>query len=285
MVIFIYLAIVFASATQSATTKLFNRQSSNLAVFNAIKAGVAMLAFALSAVFGFAFHLPTLLFALGYGASLCLSMYAGYRALCSGPMALTSMLVSFSLVIPLLWGITVGGETVGVLQYVAFPFLALSIVLTNADKLKKSDTPHENYGKWLLFVFLTFATNGICSVLQKQHQTFYPEAYSREFMFFAMLFCTAVFLAVALCKTAWKDIKAEKGKWLGALSGLANALANYLTLLLAGMENASVLFPVISAGNILAALLFGRLFFGEKLKPNHYLAIATGIAAVVLIKL
>jgi drug/metabolite transporter (DMT)-like permease len=285
MVIFIYLAIVFASATQSATTKLYNSRAKNPALFNAIKAGVAALAFALSFLFGFEFHLPTLFFALGYGASLCLSMYAGYRALCSGPMALTSMLVSFSLIIPLLWGVTVGGETLSTLQCVAFPFLALSIVLTNADKFKKSQESHTRYGKWFFFVFLTFVTNGICSVLQKQHQTLYPESYSREFMFFAMLFCTAVFSAVTLLRTPWKEIGESKGKIFGALSGLANALANYLTLLLAGMENASVLFPVISAGTILAALLFGRIFFREKLKPNHYLAIAAGITAVVLIKL
>ena len=285
MVIFIYLAIVFASATQSATTKLYNRHAKNPAVFNAMKAGVAMLAFALSFVFGFEFHLPTLLFAFGYGASLCISMYAGYRALCCGPMALTSMLVSFSLIIPLLWGVTVGGDTISTLQCVAFPFLALSILLTNADKFKKSEHVHRNYGQWLFFAFLTFAANGICSILQKQHQTLYPEAYSREFMFFAMFLCTAVFSAVALAKTPWKEIKESKGKLFGVLSGIANALANYLTLLLAGMENASVLFPVISAGTILAVLLFGRIFFREKLKPNHYFAIVAGIAAVVLIKL
>ena len=69
------------------------------------------------------------------------------------------------------------------------------------------------------------------------------------------------------------------------LSGVANGTANLLTLLLAGMENASVLFPVISAGTVLVSLLCGRLFFGERLRGNHYAALAAGIAAVVLMKL
>ena len=70
-----------------------------------------------------------------------------------------------------------------------------------------------------------------------------------------------------------------------ALSGLANGLANFLTLVLAGLENASVLFPIISAGTILAALICGRVVFKEKLKANHYAALVSGIIAVVLMKL
>ena len=110
MVIVVYLLIILAAVTQSATTKLFNRSCSHSVVFNAIKACTALILFALIAAFGFTFHMPTVLFGILYGISLCLSMYAGYRALCCGPMALTSMLVSFSVAIPLLWGVTVGNE-------------------------------------------------------------------------------------------------------------------------------------------------------------------------------
>lgn len=285
MVIIIYLLIILASVTQSATTKLFNRGSSHSAVFNAVKACTALLLFALMAVVDFTFHLPTVGFGVWYGISLCVSMYTGYQALCRGPMALTGMLVSFSVIIPLIWGITVGNETLKSLQYPALILLFLAIILTNADKVKAKKTVQTNYCLWLLFVGITFACNGICSILQKQHQTLYPEAYSREFMLFAMLLCSVAFLISALRKISPKEIKEIKGKWYGVLSGLANGIANFLTLVLAGMENASVLFPVISAGTLLAALLCGKILFKEKLKANHYVALAAGIVAVVLLKL
>ena len=111
MVIIVYISIILASVTQSATTKFFNKNSSNSAVFNAVKSCTALVLFALIAVFGFTFHLPTVLFGVLYGTCLCISMFAGYQALCRGPMALTSMLVSFSVMIPLIYGITVGNET------------------------------------------------------------------------------------------------------------------------------------------------------------------------------
>ena len=136
MVICIYLLIILSTVTQSASTKLFNRKSAHSYVFNAIKAGSALILFALVAAWGFSFNWHTLLFGTLYGACLSLSMYAGYRALCCGPMALTSMLVSFSVVIPLIWGITVGNERLTAMQYPALVLLFLAIILTNLDKFK-----------------------------------------------------------------------------------------------------------------------------------------------------
>ena len=142
MVIVVYFLIILASVTQSATAKLFNRNCALPAAFNAIKSCTALILFALVAVFGFCFHLPTVLFGILYGTCLCISMYAGYQALCRGPMALTSMLVSFSVVIPLIWGITVGNETLKTMQYPALILLFLAIIMTNVDKMKvKQPTP------------------------------------------------------------------------------------------------------------------------------------------------
>lgn len=287
MVITIYALIVLASVAQSVTVKLFHRDCPHSAVFNAIRSCTAFLLFALAAVFDFTFHIPTVIFGLMYGASLCLSMCAGYKALCHGPMALTSMLVSFSVIIPLIWGITVRNEILKPIQYPALVLLLAAIIFTNVDKFreKSKEGTKTRCGIWLLFVGVTFLCNGICSVLQKQHQTLYPEAYSREFMLFATLLCSIVFSIAALRKVSLKELRTLKGKHLGVLSGLANGLANFLTLILAGLENASVLFPIISAGTIFVSLICGRLIFRDKLKVNHFAALAAGMAAVVLLKL
>ena len=283
--VILYLLIVLATVTQSASTKLFNRQSSRSEVFNAIKSSSALVLFALMAIPGFTLHLPTVFFGLAYGAGLCLSMYAGYKALCLGPMSLTSMLVSFSVVIPLVFGVTFGKETLNTFKYVAFVLLFIAIISTNADKIKEGSRKEANYGLWLLFVGITFLCNGACSVLQKQHKTLYPEAYSREFMFFAMLFCSLIFSVAVLSRLSFKEIKETKGKLYGVISGCSNGMANFLTLIMAGLENASVLFPVISAGTVLSALLCGRLIFKERLKANHCFALVFGILAIVFLKI
>lgn len=291
MVILVYFAIVACSVVQSASGKLFNRYSDNSTAFNAVKATSALVLFFLMAVPNFSFHLPTLLFSLVYGLCLCASMYAGYRAICIGPMALTSMLVSFSLVLPLLWGLTVGEETLSPVRSVALVLLLFAILLINWDKLfpkraqKEASEEKRRYGLWLFLVGVAFFANGVCSILQKMHGTRYSDIYSEEFMLFAMLPCSVIFCAVALYRQRPTQIQNEPKLWLGALAGTTNGLANFLTLTLAGLENATVLFPVISAGTLLGALLCGRFVFKEKLRYPHYAALLFGMLAVVLLKL
>ena len=55
MVIVVYLCIIFLSAIQSASTKLFNRQSSRSTVFNAIKSLTALVLFAVMSLPSFEF--------------------------------------------------------------------------------------------------------------------------------------------------------------------------------------------------------------------------------------
>ena len=69
------------------------------------------------------------------------------------------------------------------------------------------------------------------------------------------------------------------------ICGVTNSLASFFTLLLASMENASVLFPIVSVGTTLGVILCGRFIFKEKLLANHYIALAVGAAAIVLLKL
>ena len=234
---------------------------------------------------GFTFHLPTMIYGLAYGAFLCIASYSGFCALAVGPMSLTSMMVSFSLIIPLVWGIAVRQEEVGFIRYIGIFILMAALFAVNADRLKEKREEGSHRGLWFLYIAVTFVCDGACGVLQKEHQTQFPSLYSNEFMFFAMLLCSVVFLIAALRKLSFKEICAVRGKGYAILSGVTNGVQNYLTLVLAGFENATALFPIISAGTVLGSLACGGIFFKEKLKINQYIAIVLGIIAVILLKI
>lgn len=287
MAVLIYLCIILASVTQSISAKKYNagNATANAFCFNALKGLAALTLFAFASLFGVTFHVPTMLYGACYGLSLCLSMYAGYRALCLGPMALTSMLVSFSVIIPLVWSVLFGQEKIGALQGIALGCLLISLLLVNVDKLKTGIDQKTNHLLWGAFVALTFLTNGVCSILQKAHQMAFPGSFNKEFVLSSMLVCAPVYILAALVTTPKGTFRKLHYKGFALLSGIANALASFFTLALAGFENASVLFPVISAGTILGSLFCGRLFFKERLKANQYVAVVFGTAAVVLLKL
>ncbi len=279
----LYISIVLFSITQTSFVKLYNKNSGDVIAFNVVKALSALALFGVLCIWGMSFHGETILFACMYGASLTASMYFGFKAFACGPLSLTGMIIAFSVVIPVVYGLGFNHEELTLFKILGFVFLVGAIVLTNLGK-PKTET-RTNYGKWFLYVALTFLTDGICAVLQKVHQTRNPGMYSREFMLFAMLACSGLFLLVAVFRTPLKTYRTMKGRWFAVVSGLANAAANFITIVLAGSENASVMFPTISVGTILGALLCGALLFKEKLRVNHYIALACGIAAIVFLKI
>ena len=282
MQVLLFILTLIFTVTQSASTKLYHKTGESAITFNAIKGLFAFIPMLIIAFFGFSFHLPTILYALVYGGLMCVSMMSGYYALKSGPMALTSMLVSFSIAIPITYGLCVG-ETLSAPKIIGLCTLVVAIVAINLNK--KNGEGKVFYAKWILFVVLTFVSNGVMSVVQKVHQTQFPSLYVSEFMTVGMLVCALFFVGLALCKVKPKQIMQSKGKIFGVIAGVCVAVSNFCTTALVGMENASALFPAITAGTLVLNLVCGLVIFKEKLKINHYIAVVLGIVAVVLLKI
>ena len=100
----LYLLNVACSAGQSLLSKQYAKNGGDSCVFNINKTVAGIVVFIIwGLIQGFSFHLPTVFFGIGYGISLCISMHMGFRALAAGPMALTSVVASFSLLIPFFW--------------------------------------------------------------------------------------------------------------------------------------------------------------------------------------
>ncbi len=285
MVYLMYVGIIVFTVMQSTSSKFYNRTSGDAIMFNLLKATSAFVLLLILSIGGFAFHAPTAIWGSIFGLTLSVSMYAGHKALSSGPISITSMIVAFSVVIPVIYGIGFCDETITPYHVCGFVLLVIAIVCTNMKKGNPAKLENFNRKKWILYICLTFAVNGIGSVLQKAHQQAYPKQYSAEFMLFAMMVCTVVFTILSLLRIKTFKRGLTKSLWFAAMGGVSCGVVNYLTITMAGFENAATLFPTISVGTILGVMLCGRLIFKEKLKWNHYIAIACGIAAVVLLKI
>lgn len=100
----------------------------------------------------------------------------------------------------------------------------------------------------------------------------------------ATFVCALVFLIASLAKTPREKIS-RGGKGCGILVGVCMAAANFCSTALVHAENATVLYPLLTAGTLVLTLACGRLLFKEKLKLNHYVAFLLGICSVVFLKL
>ncbi len=279
MTVFLYILNILFSAGQSTLGKLSAAKNGNAGVFNINKALSGLLMFLLFGLkAGLNFNFPTLIYGILYGAFLCISMYTGFKALKTGPIMLTGITVSFSLIIPFIFGIFVWKEKITALGIAGIIALLISVFLINFVKGKAERVSSE----WAFYAFLTLLSNGVCSVIQKYHQLRFPGRYKNEFMIYALLLTAIINISVFA-------LKSEKSKLTfsaeGAASGIMNGLANYMILLLAATEKASVLFPVTSGGNLIVVCIIGSIFFKEHPGKLCFAGICLGIAAIVLLNI
>lgn len=278
MTALLYLLNVFCSSGQSALSKQSAIKGGSSTIFNISKAASGVVMFVLFGLLtGLTFHLPSCLMGIAYGAFLCLSMHCGFKALGMGPMAMSSIIASFSLIIPFLFGITVWGESLTVLGGVGIALLLASIFLLNFKKERGISF------KWSVYAFLTMGANGISSLIQKYHQLYFPGQYRTELMVSALLTVLVILLAIELShRERTQPIRVNS---LGILSGLLNGASNYIVLYLAATEKASVLFPLVSIAHVMAVWVIGRVWFKEKLKWLQMVGQLLGLAAILLLNL
>ena len=283
-----YIASVLFSVSQSALGKAMPK-GKRADIYSLNKLFAASIFFSFPLFFGFDIHVPTLMYASLYAVFLSISTVFGLKALISGPMALTSTIVTFSLIFPVTYGFLFLNETITIPCAIGLSALVPTFILLNFKKGSKVKIT----GKWMAYTLITLCSNGVCSIIQKKHQLLFAGKHLSLFMFFAMLVSFFILLVVSSVNS-FHNMKKEKTtlsfkpKELiipnGLLAGVFNGLANFMTLFLASGENASILFPVISVSTSAAALAVGRFFFGERLSAAQKTGFVLGVLSAALMK-
>ena len=140
--------------------------------------------------------------------------------------------------------------------------------------------------KWILFVFLAFLGNGLCSTFQKMQQAKFDGAYKNEFMILSLGIVAAVLFAVALI-TEKRDIKQSlrHARMIAPVCGIMNGITNMLVMILSGMMAVSLMFPLISAGGIIVTYIVSKFFYKEELTKMQFIGFLIGILSLVFLNI
>ena len=237
--------------------------------------------------FGFTFDETTTLFGGLYAVCYCVCTVALLKALKIGYVSLTSLIFSYSLILPALFGIFAYSTSPSVVFYFGLALFAVSLFF-----LGKKKTSEEEKGfsvKWLIFALAAFFTNGGCSILQTHQQRLCNGDYKSEFMVTAMALVFAFCLIITLfsAKKNKDEITANLTKgWYAAISyGVINALLNLFVMLSVAYLSPGVVFPVICGGGLILTLLLSVLIFKEKLNRYQIIGFVIGVASIVLMNL
>ena len=165
--------------------------------------------------------------------------------------------------------------------------LAVSLFLINKkENTKNNENKSKITLKWIIYVLISFAGNGMCSIVQKAQQTAFDGNYKNEFMIVA-LGLAVVILAVICIATERDNIRfyAHSGWHLAAICGLLVGLVNLFVMLLSGRMAASLMFPMISAGGIIITYAFSRWVYKEELTKAQFWGMVMGTASIVFLNI
>ncbi len=284
MDILLLLLVTVGVSTQSVAQKAYNMKVKGSAYcFTLGSACFALPVFLLSSGGNLCFNADTALWSVLFAAAYSTGLIASLHAIRTGPLSLTSLFLSFSLVIPTLIGLIFLGEPVSEWLIIGIVLLFASLVLVNIEK----KTEKRNITlKWGVCALLAFVGNGACSTLQKLQQLSSGGQYKSELMILALLITVTV-MATLSGVTERKNApsKLKGGLPYYAVCGLANGFVNYLVLVLSNRMDASVMFPVISAGGVVLAALVAIFLYKEKLQLQQWIGILLGTLAIIALNL
>ncbi len=255
--------------------------------FNAIVSFFAMVYFILTDTDGI--HIPPLL--LAYAAVSCVmystGFYTIYVAFNRGSFVLTKALASFSILIPMLFGVVFLGEPAGVLTYVGIGLFVVSIVVMNAGLLKKSDEPRTRFDPiWLISVVLTLLANGAISIISRLQQIHFHNECTKEFLMLSLGGSFLFLLVLSLFKERKEIGTAVKtGVLFGAGAGVCNGISNYLRVLSYLYIPMSIAVPAASAVGLLISLALSVAVYREKPGTRKLIAVLLQILAILSLNL
>lgn len=226
---------------------------------------------------------PAIAFGLSYAAATVFVVLA----IKCGSLAKTTLITSYSLLVPALAGLVILREPLGISMILGIILLVLSLWLTNRRKTA-ADAPKEKItAKWVIFVLLGFIGNGMCSTVQKLTPHFLGHDINQNLYMITALGLSSAVLITASFLTGEKNLKASLhvGAPLALFCGLFNGAVNYLAIYLNQFIPASVMFPVLSAGEIILIVPYALLVRREKFTAAQWVGFGVGVVSVVLLNL
>lgn len=282
MKILYLLIIIIGVATQNVVRKRYtvDAKDGGVYLFTALSSLAAALFFICTSG-KMSWNSGIIPYAIGFAVSFATTTLFSVLAINCGSLSLSSLFISYSLMLPTLYGLIFLKESIGIGLIPGLILLVLSLFFIN----KKSDKSPITL-KWFIYVFLSFLGNGMCSVVQKMQQVKFEGAYKNEFMTVALVI-VAIIMSIASIVKERKDIKLyiKIGWHLALICGIMVGAVNLFVMILSGSMPASIMFPLISAGGIVITFLISTFWYKEQLSRAQLVGLILGVASIVFLNI
>lgn len=283
---FYLIAIILGISGQSIVKKPYTQKTDGGGVyfFNTILSAAALLFFVVTSP-KLSFDVSFVPYSIGFALAYATASVGEVLAIAYGSLSLSSLFMSYSLMIPTFYGLIFLKDPIGKGFMLGMILLLISLFLINYSSENNGKKTKFSF-KWIIFVLLAFFGNGMCTVVQKMQQVASDGAYKNEFMIVALAIVIVIMLAMTFVKER-KNIKlfAKSGWHFALICGALNGVVNLFVMVLSGRIPVSLMFPLISAGGLVVTYIVSRFFYKEKLTKTQFVGFIFGLAAVVFLNI
>ena len=268
-------SMVFQNCLFNNACKKALKTSAHIYKFITIIYSVCIVLFGINIING---HISFFTIALGllFGAVTAFSNYYKMRALTAGPMHITLLVTTASMIIPTMSGVFFGEHfsiRKLILVLVLIGFIYLSFDRTDSKKTNK---------QWVLFCLLAFLFQGSIGVLQKIHQSSVYKDELNGFLLIAFV-CSFIYSRVRTNRT-FKELGFEKKHIIIAIvCGICTYAMNILNLKLSGLLPSQLFFPFVNGSVIVLSSLMSVLIFKESLSKKQAIGLTGGILSLTVL--
>lgn len=230
--------------------------------------------------YGFQYSIEAILFGSALGILFAVTFVLYSKSIHLAGTALATVSARLSVLIPVLLSIIIFGESPNIKMIFGFA-LALATLYLFYLSLKNHGPKAERLGKYF-YLFGLLTGIGFIDFSLKIFERNFPIDEKGVFVFsifFSAFIYTITYLIV-------KKISFDKGTFnLGLMLGVPNVLSIHFLLAALSVLPAIIVFPIQNIGVIVLTAIAAYLIWQEKINLYGKIAIAFGIAAILLLKL
>ena len=282
---------VCAFALNGSSTRFFQLHFANekhyLPLYQSLFCLIASVAFLCCSDFSAAPQADTVLCGIIGGLLFFGASFFSAKGMATGSMALSSIIVNMSLILPVLYSVILLNESLTAFRIIGFLLFLCTFVLSAGTSKSK------NGGGmlWVAFVALAFLSNGMNAVVTKYYVLNAVLQQRNTFMAITYFTAALAFLVTYLIKCKKEPDVHQTSSYfakltlISAISAAGSFGGNLLLTYLADKVDGAILYPCINGGLCLLLTVMSCIFFREKLTLKKSIAIALGCAAIVILNL
>lgn len=251
--------------------------------FTAIVSFFSMMFFVLTSLGKLNFSSDVLIYGLIAGVFYCSASFLTYVSYSIGSFALTSLILSYSILVSIAYGIFALKEDVGIFMAIGLALLMISFFLSR----KKSSAGDKRFStKWLICILASALLAGLFGVVKRIQQIEFDKAYDNEFMIIALAFSTIIMVTAGIVTGGLKTFH-PSGILYAMGAGFSNGATNLIGLLATGFFAIPIsLYSPLSAGvKIILSFIISGVVYKEKFLKRQIVGVILGTAALVLLNL